>query len=123
MYSVSVFKSFVAQHFLIGGDFGEENSKHSHCFKVQLIIQSAVTNQFNYVVDIDEIKKILNGIENKYKDKCLNDFDEFKNQNPSIELFSKVIHDEFYNHNILNSNHSLKVRVWEDEECYASYWH
>ena len=121
MYSVSVVKSFVAQHFLIGGDFGPENFKHSHCFKVQLIIKSSVLDKFNYVVDIDTIKQFLNHIEAKYKDKCLNDFDEFKDQNPSIEYFAKIIHTDFYDQHSFNSNYNLEVMVWEDDDCYASY--
>ena len=121
MYSVSVVKSFVAQHFLIGGDFGPENFKHSHCFKVQLIIKSSVLDKFNYVVDIDTIKQFLNHIEAKYKDKCLNDFDEFKDQNPSIEYFAKIIHTDFYDQYSFNSNYNLEVMVWEDDDCYASY--
>ncbi len=30
MYSVSVRRNFIAQHYLIGGDWGPENELHSH---------------------------------------------------------------------------------------------
>ena len=72
MYDVSVSTSFVAQHYLIGGDFGAENIKHSHNFKIQLIIENDILNTHNYVVDIDDIKNFLTKIEKTYKDQCLN---------------------------------------------------
>ena len=40
MYKVSVSTSFIAQHFLIGGDFGKENDINSHLFKVEIIISN-----------------------------------------------------------------------------------
>jgi 6-pyruvoyltetrahydropterin/6-carboxytetrahydropterin synthase len=30
MYTVTITRDFVAQHFLIGGDWGAENQWHSH---------------------------------------------------------------------------------------------
>ena len=38
MYSVAVQRKFVAQHFLIGGDWGAENNKHSHAYAIELIL-------------------------------------------------------------------------------------
>ena len=35
MYSVAVKREFVAQHFLIGGDWGAENDWHSHHYQVE----------------------------------------------------------------------------------------
>ncbi|MAH80287.1 MAG: 6-pyruvoyl tetrahydropterin synthase [Rickettsiales bacterium] len=121
MYDVSVSTSFVAQHYLIGGDFGAENIKHSHNFKIQLIIENDILNTHNYVVDIDDIKNFLTKIEKTYKDQCLNDFKIFKNQNPSIEFFAKVIFDDFNTSVNTTQYKKIKVIVFEDENCYASY--
>lgn len=121
MYEVSVSREFIAQHYLIGADFGAENDQHSHYFKIQLIIKHDQLDQHKYVCDIDKIKLFFDSCESKYKDKCLNDCVEFKNENPSIELFSKVIHSDFMSFFSKELFHSVKVIVWEDGYCYASY--
>ena len=39
MYRLAVTRDFVAQHYLIGGDWGEENFKHSHSYKVEVLLR------------------------------------------------------------------------------------
>jgi 6-pyruvoyltetrahydropterin/6-carboxytetrahydropterin synthase len=41
MYTVAVKRDFVAQHFLVGGDWGAENQKHSHHYEVELQLEGA----------------------------------------------------------------------------------
>jgi len=36
MYTVAVQRELIAQHFLIGGDFGPENLPHSHHYRVEV---------------------------------------------------------------------------------------
>ena len=36
MYTLAVRRDFVAQHFLVGGDWGPENLKHSHHYRVEV---------------------------------------------------------------------------------------
>ena len=38
MYSVSVRTDFIAQHFLIGGDWGPENERNSHHYVLELTL-------------------------------------------------------------------------------------
>ena len=123
MYKVSVSTSFIAQHFLIGGDFGKENDINSHLFKVEIIISNQKLNSLNYVVDITILKDYLQKLKNKYEDNCLNDFIEFKNVNPSIEYFSKVILDDFVSKFPEFINYMIEIKIWEDDECFASYSH
>ena len=40
MYTTAVQRSFIAQHFLIGGDWGRENQPHSHHYVVELQLPS-----------------------------------------------------------------------------------
>ena len=123
MYKVSVSTSFIAQHFLIGGDFGKENDINSHLFKVEIIISNQKLNSLNYVVYITILKNYLQKIKNKYEDNCLNDFIEFENVNPSIEYFSKVILDDFVSKFPEFITYMIEIKIWEDNECFASYSH
>jgi hypothetical protein len=45
MYTTAVRQDFIAQHCLIGGDWGAENEKHSHHYQVevQLVGQSLIS--------------------------------------------------------------------------------
>ena len=121
MYNVTVCREFIAQHYLINGNFGSENNLNSHLFKIELSVSASKLNKHNYVIDIDYIKSFLDHLEIKYKDKCLNDFEEFEKQNPSLEWFCYVIYNEFLNHITPLTVDQLKVTIWEDNCCYASY--
>ena len=62
MYRLAVTRDFVAQHYLIGGDWGTENFKHSHSYKVEVLLRGKVLNQHGYLVDIVELESALNEI-------------------------------------------------------------
>ena len=38
MYQLAVTRDFVAQHYLIGGDWGAENSRHSHAYRIEVLL-------------------------------------------------------------------------------------
>lgn len=121
MFNVSVSNEFCAQHYLIGGDFGSENIKHTHVFKIELMIESHQLDHLNYVLDIDKIKSFLNTMEMTFKDKCLNDFEAFKDHNPSIEFFARHIFSLFEDTLSTEPFSNVTVKVWEDNECWASF--
>ena len=39
MYTVAVSREFIAHHFLVGGDWGRENQKHSHHYRIELQLE------------------------------------------------------------------------------------
>ena len=59
MYRVCVHKSFTAQHYLIGGDWGAENQLHSHPYRLELELSGYDLDQHQYLVDIVAIEKAL----------------------------------------------------------------
>ncbi len=91
MYTVAVKRDFVAQHFLIGGDWGAENEKHSHHYVVELRLHGASLDQHGYLVDIVDIEHHLDSLVDYYRDKTLNDLPEFAALNPSIEHFARIL--------------------------------
>lgn len=84
MYNVAIKRDFIAQHYLIGGDWGKENQKHSHHYRVELLLEGGVVDRHCFLVDIREIEALLNTQVLYFKDKTLNELPEFEELNPSI---------------------------------------
>ena len=121
MYIVAVKRDFVAQHFLIGGDWGPENDHHSHHYVIELQLEGASLDQHGYLVDIVDIEANLDALVAEYRDKTLNELPAFEGLNPSIEHFSRIL-CETLNERIVAPNISmLTVKLWENEIAWAAY--
>ncbi|MEM8859890.1 MAG: 6-carboxytetrahydropterin synthase [Chloroflexota bacterium] len=121
MYTVAVKRDFVGQHFLIGGDWGDENFWHSHHYVVEVQLEGETLDQHGYLVDIVDIENNLEQIVAHYKDKTLNELPEFEGLNPSIEHFSRIVCQTLAG-NITAPNLSyVTVKIWENEIGWASY--
>lgn len=121
MYTVAVKRHFVAQHALIGGDWGAENSKHSHAYQIELQLEGTELDQHGYLVDIVDIETHLNALVTHYRDQHLNDLPEFAGLNPSIEHFARILA-----HTLAQKIHPpnlqrLTVMLWENEIAWARY--
>lgn len=113
--------NFIAQHFLVGKNYGAENYKHSHHYSCELEIESEELDQHNYLIDIIDVKDHLDKLIAQFNDKTLNELPEFRDQNPSLELFSKIIWKKFHDVFALPQNCQITVRLWEDTHAQASY--
>ncbi len=69
MYSVSVRRNFIAQHYLIGGDWGPENELHSHHYVVELLLEGKNLDPHGYLIDIDDVSSHLDSLVTYFKDK------------------------------------------------------
>jgi 6-pyruvoyltetrahydropterin/6-carboxytetrahydropterin synthase len=121
MYTVAVKRDFVAQHFLIGGDWGAENECHSHHYMVELQLSGPTLDQHGYLVDIVDIEANLEALVTYYKDKTLNDLPEFAGLNPSIEHFARILATQLAKRIQAGTLSHLTVKVWENEIAWASY--
>jgi 6-pyruvoyltetrahydropterin/6-carboxytetrahydropterin synthase len=121
MHTLMLRTDFIAQHFLIGKDFGAENFKHSHRYSLELEIISLELDQYNYLVDIIAVRQKLEQLASHFNDKTLNELPEFLDQNPSIELFSKILWTKCHDNFCLPKNCQILVRLWEDDIAQASY--
>ena len=90
MYTVAVRRSFIAQHYLIGGDWGKENEKHSHNYIVEVTLEGKHLDEHGYLVDITEIESRLNETVARFKGITLNDLPEFAGLNPSMERLANL---------------------------------
>ena len=59
MYSVAVTRDFIANHYLIGGDWGSENSPHAHHYVAEVRIKASQLDEHGYLVDIVAIRSVL----------------------------------------------------------------
>jgi len=121
MYSVAVKRDLVAQHFLIGGDWGDENLEHSHHYFIELQLAGEQLDRHGYMVDIVEIEAQLNVQVAYYRDKTLNELPEFEDLNPSIENFSRILCEELSSKIPVGNVHTISVKIWENDIAWASY--
>jgi 6-pyruvoyltetrahydropterin/6-carboxytetrahydropterin synthase len=121
MFRLSVSRDFVAQHFLTVPDPGPEGEVHSHHFEVAVRFAGPDLNEYGYLVDIDAVDAALDRLESRYRDALLNDLPEFEDANPSVERFARVFGDRFVEHVPTDHPTRLTVRMWEDEDAWASH--
>ncbi len=120
MYQLAIGREFVAQHFLIGGDWGPENQRHSHNYQVEVQVEGKVLDKHGYLVDIVELEARLEELVDYYRDQTLNDLPEFAGLNPSIEHFARILCQELLNR-LKAPFHALQVKVWENDIAWAAY--
>lgn len=121
MYTLAVQRDFVAQHFLIGGDWGPENRWHSHHYRLEFQLEGAELNEHGYLVDIVHVEELLEGVVNRYRDKTLNELPEFDGLNPSIEHFCRIVASDFAGKLNAANISAVTARIWENEIAWASF--
>ena len=120
-YHTTVTRQFVAQHYLTVPDPGPEGELHSHVFDVEATFAGPSLNEYDYLVDIDDVRAALDDAEARYRDATLNDLPEFEGHNPSVERFARVLHERLAPAAAGDPAASLRVTVWEDDEAAAGY--
>jgi 6-pyruvoyltetrahydropterin/6-carboxytetrahydropterin synthase len=121
MYSVSVQKDFIAQHKLVGGDWGAENNPHSHQYVLELTLESESLDQHGYLVDIVDIENRIDKTIAYFKDQMLNELEEFSGLNPSLEHFCRIIWQKVIGDSSLPGHGIMTIKLWENESCWAAY--
>jgi 6-pyruvoyltetrahydropterin/6-carboxytetrahydropterin synthase len=121
MYSVCVSTDFVAQHFLTVPDPGPEGEVHSHHYRLAVECVGEELNEYGYLLDIDDLTRLLEGIENRYRDELLNDCEEFSGLNPSVEHFARIVADRLAADLDAPEVQTLRVKIHEDEIAWAAY--
>ena len=120
MYRLAVTRDFIAQHYLIGGDWGAENSRHSHAYRLQLELRGTTLDRHGYLADIVEVDRAIAETLAAFRDRTLNELAPFADLNPSLERFAKIIHDALLAR-LGGERYTLAVRLWENERDWAGY--
>lgn len=118
-YSLTVVRELIAQHYLVGGDWGRENELNSHRYRIEARYEGATLDRHGYLADIEVVDAMLDGLVSRYRDRTLNEFPEFEGLNPSVEHFARILSDQLQ---IDAPNvDGLEVTVWEDDGARAGY--
>lgn len=120
MYTLGVRRDFIARHFLIGGDWGAENSPNSHHYRLELELEGDDLDEHGFLVDILDVDRLLDKVIGYYKDRMLNDLPEFRGLNPSLEQFARLIGNSLREHAWGNRITGLRVVLWEDSSAWAA---
>jgi len=121
MFTVTVVEEFVAQHYLTVPNPGPEGEPHSHHYELELAFRGPELNQYDYLVDIDDVDAAIETLLERYEDTMLNDLPEFDGHNPSVERFAEVVWDRVTDRVTDETIEEVTVTIWEDEEAYAAY--
>jgi 6-pyruvoyltetrahydropterin/6-carboxytetrahydropterin synthase len=121
MYSLGVRREFSARHYLIGGDWGEENREHLHRYRMELVLEAMELDRHGFLVDIVEVERHLDEVAAGFQDKTLNALAAFAGINPSIERLATIIHNAFKERLSQFCLEYLTVIIWEDDIAWTSY--
>ena len=121
MYRVSVQKTFTAQHYLVGGDWGVENKLHSHPYRLDLELGGYDLDRHQYLVDIVAVENVLDQIIELARDKTLNDLPGFTGVNPSLEYFARWLCEALSAKIDASNIQRVTVRLWESDIAWAGY--
>ena len=121
MYSLGMRREFSARHYLIGGDWGAENSEHAHHYRLELVLEAPNLDRHGYLVDIVEVEQHLAAVIADFAGRTLNDLSDFAGQNPSIERLATILHGAFRARFAHLRLEALTVTLWEDDIAWTSY--
>jgi len=121
MYAVAVKRDFIARHFLIGGDWGDENQPHAHHYVIEVQLEGRTLDTHGYLTDICDIESALDAQVIYYRDKMLNELPEFDGLNPSLEHFARILYQTIAADIQTHHLQSMAVRLWENKWAWARY--
>jgi len=120
-YTLAVTRDFVARHYLVGGDWGAENQRHSHHYRVEVQLAGGHLDEHGYLVDIVAVETHLEELVAYFRDQTLNDLPEFAGLNPSIEHFARILCQEILSR-VKEPLDAVRVKIWENDIAWAAYY-
>jgi len=115
MYSISISRTLVAQHFLTVPDPGPEGERHSHQYTIETTVRGPELNEYEYLLDIDDLADAMDSLAERYRDRTLNDLPAFEGANPSAERFARVFGDRLLEHLETDALTELRIEIEEDD--------
>ena len=120
-FEVGVLADFVAQHYLVGGDFGPEGSLHSHHYRVELTVSGRQLDRHGFLVDIVRLREELARVVDGYRDRTLNDLPDFAGLNPGVEVVARAMAVSLARALADENAGPLTIKLWENDTAWASY--
>jgi 6-pyruvoyltetrahydropterin/6-carboxytetrahydropterin synthase len=121
MYTISIQRDFIAQHYLVGGDWGVENELHSHHYKIEVMLEGEDLDQHGYLIDLIDVETQLDAMIARYRDKTLNDLPPLEGVNPSVERFCRLLCEELNEALYAPNITAISIKLWENTIAWAAY--
>jgi len=121
MYTVAVRRELVARHFLVGGDFGHENSPHAHTYRIEFRLAGNTLDEHGFLVDIDAVAGRMDAALPRFRDALLNDLPEFRGLNPSVEHLARILCRAFRTGLTAPGALEAAVTVRESADAWAAF--
>ncbi|HUH99311.1 MAG TPA: 6-carboxytetrahydropterin synthase [Anaerolineales bacterium] len=121
MYTLAIRRDFIARHFLFGGDWGAENFPNSHHYVLELQLEGSELDGHGYLADIVDVEKNLDEVIADYKEQMLNDRPEFRDLNPSLEHFARILALSLSERIKAKHITALRLKLWENQNAWAAF--
>ncbi len=121
MYRIGMKSEFVARHYLVGGDWGAENTEHSHYYQVEVELQGETLDEHGYLTDFVEVEARMLEATNHYREAVLNALPEFAGLNPSVEHLARAFCESLLSGIVAQNLTGVAVRIWEKPGVWAAY--
>ena len=120
MFEIGIVDDFDAV-LSLKGDFGAATRLHGHCYRVQVVLRSDGLDEDGVVYDVARLREHLRSILGRLHYQNLNELDEFRDTNPTVENVARHVHESMAAAVGGDVGH-LRVTVWESPTAFASYW-
>ena len=125
MYQIGLSRTFRARHFLVGGDWGPENSLHDHDYRVEWILEGPELDQHGFLLDLVAVEGHLKNAIGEVRERTLNELAAFEGLNPSLEHLTRHLSGRLTDtRNQWDPDYRLKfstVKVFEKPDAWASW--
>jgi 6-pyruvoyltetrahydropterin/6-carboxytetrahydropterin synthase len=119
-YTVGLLRAFVAEHRLVGGDWGKENERHDHPYRLEVVFEGDALDEHGYLIDISIVEPRLDALCDRYRGQMLNDLPEFAGKNPGIEQFASILAERLTDGLAAGQVRAVTVKVWESDTAFAT---
>ncbi len=129
MFTITLRDHIMVAHSLNGEIFGLAQNLHGATFIVDVEFHAKKLNENGIVIEVDLAKSIIHKVLSRYNYKNLDELDEFKGMNTTVEFLSQAIFDqvkkELENDGSIifgkNGICSIKVALKESHIAFASF--
>src|ERR1700719_1486749 len=100
---------------------GEGERLHGHNWRIKAVLRAEELDGRGFVVDFNDLGKTLRALVEPYEHVLLNEIAPFDDLNPTAENLARVVSDELAAKLDTDRVRVVRVDVWENGACCASY--
>jgi len=121
VFEVRVEVDFPAGHHLVGYP-GDCAQPHGHNWKMEVFVRASELDHVGMAVDFRSLKGATQEIVAGWDHQDLNTHADFAKINPTAENLARLAYEKLSA--VIDSGSSWvdRVRVWENDRCFAAYW-